>query len=651
MLRKAFFLLSFLLLFTSVCHSKLPDLSPKDARSKIQEILKAHVTYKNLNALLAERILQNFLEELDPSKTYFIESEIQEWTHPSEAQAQKVLEGFQNADFSLFEKILDSMVSAIERRNLLEDEMDRSALPANVDPNEFKEVQWTHNKQELLERLLKIKSLQLSAAEKINQMSKEQFLQLLKKRRLHRESEILSNSPEQKKNLVMTNILKSTCSALDAHTDYFTPSEANQFLIQVQQRLVGIGAQLRDNLNGFAIVHLLEGSPAALSNKLKINDLIIAVNNEPIVGMDITDAVDLIRGEKGTKILLTILRENKEDTTKSQKLDIELVRNEIVLEETRLETSLQPYGDGVIGCLKLFSFYQDPKSSCSQDLKKAIEKLKKEQNLKGILLDLRNNSGGLLPQAVAVTGLFINKGIVCSIKEGSGLVQHLRNIESNIAWEGPLIVVINKASASAAEIVAQTLQDYGRALVVGDKHSFGKGTFQTCTLDTSRNGKINPQGEYKVTRGAYYTVSGKSPQLVGVLSDIQIPGILSELDIGETFSKFPLENSSISSHFDDDLSDIPPQHRRQVSLLYKNNLQTKISTYFQYLEILKKNSEKRIELNLNYQNFLKEIQKKRYESESVEMFGQSDLQLQESYNVMKDLIFLLQIHEKQVANF
>lgn len=202
MLRKA--LLIFLLLFASVCYSKLPELSPKEVRSRTEEILKSHVVYKNLTPFLAERILQNFLTELDPSKTYLIESEIQEWTHPTDAQKQKVIEGLQNANFSLFEKLHDIMVSAIERRNLLEEELENAALPANVDPNEFKDQKWAANKQELQDRLLKIKSLQLSAAEKMNQMSKEGFVQLLKKRRVHREAEILSPSAEQKKNLILT---------------------------------------------------------------------------------------------------------------------------------------------------------------------------------------------------------------------------------------------------------------------------------------------------------------------------------------------------------------------------------------------------------------------------------------------------------------
>src|SRR5262249_27228595 len=157
----------------------------------------------------------------------------------------------------------------------------------------------------------------------------------------------------------------------------------------------------------------------------------------------------------------------------------------------------------------------------------------------------------------------------------SDKIQHLREVEGKPIWEGPLTILVNRASASAAEIVAQTLQDYGRAVVVGDDHTFGKGTFQTFTLDPITNPKVNPQGEYKVTRGRYYTVSGKSPQLSGVFSDIVVPGMLSYLDIGESFSKYPLENDSIEPHFDDDLSDLSAFHRLQLGPMYRYNLQTR----------------------------------------------------------------------------
>ena len=197
-----------------------------------------------------------------------------------------------------------------------------------------------------------------------------------------------------------------------------------------------------------------------------------------------------------------------------------------------------------------------------------------------------------------------------------------------------------EASASAAEIVAQTLKDYGRALVVGDPQTFGKGSFQTFTLDAVNHPKVSPQGEHKVTRGRYYTVSGKSPQLVGVEADIVVPGLLSELEVGEKFAKFPLENDEIPPHFDDDLSDVSPFQRIQLGSSYKLQLQPRLTTYVPYIERLKKNSAKRIETNRTYQNFLQEVRKKNFDSEWVDHFGQTDLQHLEALNILKDLIFL-----------
>ena len=635
------------LLSLTFLEAKPPQIGAKDVKVKIEEILKAHASYKSLSPELIERVLQNFLEELDGSKTYFLAPEIQEWLTPNEKTIQKALEGFQNTDFTLFQKIHDTFSAAIERRAVLEQKLESAELLAGVKSEEFKDLTWAQTPEELEMRLLRIRSLQLEAADKLGEETREKFIQRINKRRLNREAELLGQTSEDRFKITLSCVLKSCASALDAHTNYFTPSEANQFMIQVQQRLFGIGAQLRDNLDGLSIIRILENSPASQSNKLKINDKIIAVNGEPIVGMDITEAVDLIRGEQGTPVQLTLLREvGEEESRQTEKLEIELIRNEVVLEETRLESSFEPYGDGVIAHLKLFSFYQDQKSSSSSDIRKALESAKKDQKLKGILLELRSNSGGLLAQAVSVTGLFINKGIVCSIKDNTGKLQHLRELEGKPIWDGPLFVLVNSASASAAEIVAQTLQDYGRALVIGDAHTFGKGSFQTFTLDPIHNPKVNPQGEYKVTRGRYYTVSGKSPQLKGVQSNIVIPGLLSELDIGEKFSKFPLENDEIDPHFEDDLSDISPFHRLQLGPMYKYNLQTKLTTYEPYAEVLKKNSQLRIESNKNYQNFLTELKKKNFDSDPIDLFGQSDLQFVEALNIMKDYIFLISCEDK-----
>lgn len=631
------------LLITLSSAAKPPQLSPRDARVKIEEILKAHVSHHELTPELITRAFNNYLEEIDPGKTYFLMEEVQTWTTPSQSLLQETLANIKKENFSNFEAIHEAILPAIERRNDIEKKIVNAPLPKDVKASDFKDLEWAESEEALTRRILAIRALQLDAAEKFDQEIKGQFMQRLEKRRLKHEEELITESPKMRQKLVLAYVLKSVSSALDSQTAYFTPAEANQFMIQVQQRLFGIGAQLRDDLNGFTIVRLLEGGPAKDGNTMRVNDKIIAVNNEPVVGMDIIEAVELIRGPKGTPVTLTILREHGEEGSKrEEKLEIKITRGEVVLTETRLEKSYEPFGDGVIGILHLYSFYQDSTTSSTADLREAIDELKRNHHLKGIILDLRNNAGGLLPQAVSVTGLFIKKGIVVSVKDNTGEVQHLRNIDDKMAWEGPLLVLTNKTSASAAEIVAQTLQDYGRAIVVGDETTYGKGTFQTFTLESANYGKINPKGEYKVTRGRYYTVSGKSPQLVGVHPDIVVPGAFSELEIGEKFSKYPLESEQIPANFEDDLADVPSSHRAQIVRLYKFNLQPIMHNYTSYLDILKKNSNMRIEQNKNYQNFIKEISKKDLSSEKVENFGLSDLQLTEASNILKDLILLMQ---------
>lgn len=642
-----FFVFLFFLLSSLQIFAKPPQLTPHDTKVKIEEILKAHVNYHELTPEIIRRTFLNYLDEIDPSKTYFIENEIVRWTDPSNELLEITLQNINKENYGEFEKLHDTILAAIERRSQIEKEIVSFSLP-KAKPIDFKNITWCKQESELNNRLLCIRALQLDVAEKLNQETKDQFLMRIEKRRIKREEELVTKSPKEREQLMLSYLLKSVSAALDSQTAYFTPSEASQFMIQVQQRLFGIGAKLRDDLNGFTIIQLVEGGPALLGNKLRINDKIIAVNDVPVVGMEITEAVELIRGSKGTSVNLTILRESENKENPQEKHIFEVIRGEVVLKETRLEKNFEPFGDGVIGVLHLFAFYQDNKTSSAADLAAAIQELKKEHNLKGIILDLRDNGGGLLPQAVAVTSLFIKKGIVVSVKDNTGMVQHLRNVEEKIAWDGPLLVLTNKTSASAAEIVAQALQDYGRAIVVGDKTTYGKGTFQTFTLEAANYGKVNPKGEFKVTRGCYYTVSGKSPQLVGVEPHIVVPGVYSEVEIGEKFSKYPLENDQIKSNFDDDLADVPAIHRNQVTRLYKFNLQVPLDIYNPYLNTLKNNSTVRIKQNKDYQTFLQEIAKKDVLPEVSEQYGKSDLQLIETTNIMKDLIILMQ--ESQAGN-
>jgi carboxyl-terminal processing protease len=648
------FLLVVVIGFFSV-EAKLPQLTPSIVKNKIQEILQAHASFKQLDEEIVKRTLHNYLEELDPLKTYFILSEIEEWINPSQQLLSKILSDYQQAHFELFFQIHEKMVQAVYRHRKILQGMVKSHLESlNVDPNEFKKMSWAKNEEELLSRLTRLRALQVKTASKLSPEVGEKALQRVDKRRTKFEEDILNSERTHRECFNLSNVLKACSSALDAHTAYFTPDEAARFLVSVQQRLYGIGAQLRDDIDGFTVVKVIDGGPAAEGKELKPKDRIIAVNGEPVVGMDITEAVEKIHGEEHSDVALTVIRENKENASLEEKKEIKIKRGEVIFNEARYQSSYEPFGNGIIAYLRLHSFYQDQGTSSAADLAKEIERLKKENALHGVILDLRYNVGGLLTQAVEVTGLFITKGIVASIKDNVGKVQHLRNLQNQPAWDGPLIVLVNKISASASEIVAQALQDYGRAIVVGDMHTYGKGSFQTFTLNTTRSSPVSPEGEYKVTRGRYYTVSGKTPQLVGVQPDIVVPGALSEIEVGEKFGKYPLSNDRIKENYDDDLSDIPFTHRDKVKVLYKFDLQSKLKTYLAYISKLQVNSSSRIAMNKNYQNFVKQLKKDNaneganpiVDDDAEFQYGQNDLQLAEVVNIMKDLLLFMQCDGK-----
>jgi len=623
-----------------VAEGKLPELTPQKATATTQEMLAMHAAYKELSPVVVRRTLPLYIEHLDPIKTYFIYPNIQQWTNPSDQLVEQVIVDYKSGRFTIFEQIFDALVNAVQCRQVINEMIATTQLPKKVDARSFKDLDWANSQDELEERLLQIRGLQIETASKLNDELQDKSMQRILKRQEKFEDDILNNDPNHRQKLILSQVLKAVAASLDTHTAYFTPDEAAQFMINVQQRLYGIGAQLRDDLNGFTIVKIVEGGPAEAGGELKIKDRVIAVNSEPVVGMDIIDAVELIRGEENTPVVLTVIRED--DNGKEENVNITIIRGAVVLKETRLETSYEPFGDGIIAYLHLHTFYQDEENSSAADIASELAKLKAEHDVKGVILDLRYNSGGLLSQAVQVTGLFITKGIVVSIKDNEGNIQHLRDLDNNTIWDGPLIVLVNRASASASEIVAQTLQDYGRALVVGDDHTFGKGSFQSFTLN-SQTGNINPAGEFKVTRGRYYTVSGKTPQMTGVTSDIVLKGPLSEFDIGEQYAKYPLANDRIPPNFDDDLSDVPPSQRARVRMLYKFGLQSKLDLYSSYIEHLRRNAEHRIHNNKNYQAMLAELKEKDpEEEEDKQEFGQNDLQLIESFNVMKDLIMMRQ---------
>lgn len=630
--------------------ARVPDLNESDVKYQIANILKHHARHKEINKEVAGRVLELFIEELDSSKIYFTKPEIEPYLHPSSDLLEKVISEYKDNSYATMQTIFELMQASIKRRMEIENSITPQQIPQVADNERIKDNDWVGNKQELKDKVLLVKGLRKRNIKHLTEEHQDNFQKRLVKYRNAMHEKVLG---EKQKSHFYSVVLKATSASLDSQTNYFTPQEATHLMIQVQGRLFGIGAQLQDDLDGLKITRLVEGGPALRGGQLNIGDKIVAVDGEVIIGMSINDSVDLIRGEKGKPVALTVLRqvdEEDENGAKIQKkFDVSIVRDEIIFEQGRIESKPIPFGDGAIGYVRLHSFYEDDKASSAKDIKEQLLEMQKEHDLSGVILDLRDNTGGLLTQAVEVAGLFIEKGIVVSVKDALGRVQHLRNLSMEPVFDGPLMIVTNCLSASASEIVAGTLQDYGRALIVGET-TFGKGSFQRFTLNGLSPGRVNPKGEYKVTEGIYYTVSGRSPQLVGIEKDIEVLGPYSSMEIGEKFSKFPLQPDSITPNFEDDFSDVAFLQRDKVRRLYKLGHQKKMEMYQAQLKTLSKNSQLRISQNSRYQKDLEQLKNEDYFLDvSTESFMNS-VQLEEAINILKDYILLSsQSKHKQAA--
>ena len=614
------------------------ELTPPEVVERAKEMMSYHPTFQQMTPELAGRLLATFCDELDPLKTYLLKKEVAVWIDPPQKIIEKVISSFNEGHFEMFEDMLHRMAQAIARRKALQSRLAKDTLPKGASIR-FNELDWAEDEEDLYQRLRTMRAVQEDAAEHLDAKLCQTAIQRILKRQLAFEQQRTPKDQLLFKQTVATFLMKAFAEALDSQSAFFTPSEAKQLLISMQQRLFGIGILLRDDIDGFSVIKLVEGGPADRQKGLELGDKVIAVNDEPVIGLDMMDVVEMIRGEPGSVVTLKVVRRCEENGKEIQHpVAVRLKRGEVVVKDLRYGTQIMPFGDGVIAYLRLHSFYQDDETSSYADLLASLEQLQREHVVQGVILDLRCNPGGLLSQAVAVTGLFIEKGIVVTVKDEMGNFSHMRNIASKKAWDGPLIVLINRASASASEIVAQALQDWGRAIIVGDDRSFGKGSFQLFTLCVDGVTPPNPRGEYKVTRGRYYTVSGKTPQLTGVHSDIVVPGLLCFAEIGELYSKFPLPPDAIPAHFEDTFEDVPFFQLPLLRKLYSFAQQQKTDQWTRAMPELKKRSEQRLAQNAAYQHFIDEVKANNDSSSGDDSQKSVDLQLEETWSILKDFV-------------
>lgn len=330
--------------------------------------------------------------------------------------------------------------------------------------------------------------------------------------------------------------LNSFTEQYDPHTTYFSPTSKEDFEFEMSGQMEGIGAKIQDKKGYATIAELIVGGPAWKSGKLEVGDQIIKVAQgkdgeaKNIVGMILSDAIRLIKGKKGTEVVLTI---KKKDGSQQQ---ISLIREVIEYDEVFARSSVitDEKGDKY-GMIYLPEFYtpmgKEGGRYPSDDIKKEIELLKKE-NIKGLIFDVRNNGGGSLEEVVKISGLFINQGPIVQVRRSDGMLKIHEDKDNSIAYDGPLVVMVNELSASASEIFAAAMQDYGRAVVVGSPQTFGKGTVQTI-LPLDRQSGSDEYGAIKLTIQKFYRVNGGSTQLKGVQSDISLVDQFTYEDISE----------------------------------------------------------------------------------------------------------------------
>ena len=514
-----------------------------------QLLQRKHVTMHKIDKEISQRLFQRYLKDLDPGKLYFLQSDIDEFKKQESKLGELLLKGDVSFAYTVYSKLLER----IRQRLPLIDELLEAKHDFTVKEylnTDNAKVEYAKDAEELRDRWRKRIKFDLL----LERLGTKPPPEAEAKKKIHDRYHGFARRMKQLDNYDLLEVYLSGLSAsLDPHGAYMSPNTLEDFAIAMQLRLEGIGALLREENGQIILVETVPGGAAAKDGRLKANDKIIAVAQGDgkfvdVVDMKLRNAVKMIRGKKGTKVELKVIPAGKIEpvvyalTRQQIEIKSQAARYEII--EQGKKPGGQPYKIGVID---LPSFYAAPPGkeagaikSATQDVTRILTELK-DKGVDGVILDMRRNPGGLLSEAVALAGLFIDQGPIVQVKDRRSGVRKYNDPEKGVVYDGPLMVLVSRGSASASEIVAGALQDYGRALVVGDSATHGKGTVQSVEdladlLELPR-AKL---GALRLTFQQFYRVNGDSTQNKGVLSDIVLPSLTEYLATPEKEMDFAL---------------------------------------------------------------------------------------------------------------
>ena len=512
------------------------DIHPRTSLIVVEQLRRNHYINKTVNDELSEHIFDKYLTVLDPGHYYFIANDITEFEKYRFRLDDALKKGDLDPAFVIFNRY---QMRIVDRLNYLIGMIDSGIENLDFSREESilvsrEDAQWSEDEaahDDLWRRRLKAQVL----AMKLSAKTMEEISEQLRKRYRNQLKIAVRNKSED----AFQAYINAFAHTYDPHTEYFSPRTSENFNINMSLSLEGIGAVLKSEDDNVEVVRLVPAGPAAKGGELKPADKITAVGQGTqgplidVVGWRLDDVVELIRGPKDSTVRLSI---TPADSKEGESRNITIVRNKIKLEEQAAKAKTITLGEDdprLIGVIEIPTFYADFAAqqkgdpnyrSTTRDVRRLVAALK-EEGVEGLIIDLRSNGGGSLQEADTMTGLFIRSGPTVQVKSARRRANVLSDNNLELAWDGPMAVMVNRLSASASEIFAGAMQDYGRALVVGNQ-TFGKGTVQTLI-------PLN-RGQLKLTAAKFYRISGDSTQHQGVIPDIKFPALVDNDVIGES---------------------------------------------------------------------------------------------------------------------
>ncbi|WP_120510843.1 carboxy terminal-processing peptidase [Photobacterium salinisoli] len=566
--------------------SELPVLTPEKQHATASKrvasrFTRSHYRQFSLDDQFSANIFDRYLEMLDFNKSFLTQSDIrqfEQWKYQLDDQLKR---GETTAAYDIFNTVLKRRFDRYQYALTLLDKpmsfnvnedivVDRSEMPWPKDRAELNEI-WRE----------RVKSDELNL--KLAGKEWKDIQETLSKRYNNALKRLTQSHSEDVFQLYMNAFARE----VDPHTSYLSPRSAEQFQSEMNLSLEGIGAVLQVDDEFTVIRSLVAGGPASNSKKLSAGDRIIGVAQDgkemvDVVGWRLDDVVQLIKGPKGSKVRLEILPEG----VNAKSYSVTIVRDKIRLEDRAAKSSVETYKGRKIGVLEIPSFYV----GLSEDTKKELAKLNQQQ-VDGIVIDLRNNGGGALTEATALTGLFINSGPVVQVRDSYGRVKVNGDSDDRVYFDSPLTVLINRYSASASEIFAAAMQDYGRAVIIGEQ-SFGKGTVQQHrSLNHIYDLFDKPLGHVQYTIQKFYRINGGSTQNLGVVPDISFPTAIDPADTGESVEDNALPWDSIKPAGYQKLYDFSPL-LPSLRAQHEQRIKSDMEFGFIFDDIAKYNAEK-----------------------------------------------------------